>query len=458
MTIASALTALNTDIVNARTAITNKGGTVTANGGSSQLATDIATIPSGGSAPVITSLNVTPTTSAQTITAPSGTDGYSPVNVAAVTASIDSNIIASNIKSGVSILGVNGTYEGSESIDHGGKYYIAVIDYDGKVLKEDHLNTGATFTLPNNPTGRPRLTFQEWSSPVAITNNAITVGNSDIIIGAIYTPTSGLSEFDITLSVKTGKKVILNLDGTKNWGDGVSDSTTTHTYSDYGDYTITCNGTTMNTSSGKPLFDLLGNNVERYICTAARLANIAAITSYAFSNNYSLKYVTISRSTTSIAGLVFRYAYNMPTIIIPSTITSIANNFSSYCYSLKYLIIPSTISSFGTSIIANDAGVYYFYIPSGITTISATSFANCSSLKRLTIPKTVTQIDQNAFQNCFTLIEYDFSKHTSIPTLSNTNAFTGINGICKIKVPISLASTWKTTTNWATYADYIEGV
>lgn len=48
MTIASALQSLNTDIQNARAVITNKGGTVTANGGSSQLATDIATIPSGG--------------------------------------------------------------------------------------------------------------------------------------------------------------------------------------------------------------------------------------------------------------------------------------------------------------------------------------------------------------------------------------------------------------------------
>ena len=41
--------------------------------------------------PSITSLNVTPTTSAQTITAPAGTDGYSPVNVSAVTSSIDAN-------------------------------------------------------------------------------------------------------------------------------------------------------------------------------------------------------------------------------------------------------------------------------------------------------------------------------------------------------------------------------
>ena len=112
MTIESALTALNTDIQNARTAITNKGGTVTSGGGSSQLATDIATIPTASS-PVITSLSVTPTTSAQTITAPSGTDGYSPVNVSAVTSSIDANITAGNIKKDVQILGVTGTYEGS---------------------------------------------------------------------------------------------------------------------------------------------------------------------------------------------------------------------------------------------------------------------------------------------------------------------------------------------------------
>lgn len=74
----------------------------------------IDNIPSG-STPVISSLNVTPTTSAQTITAPSGTDGYSPVNVSAVTSAIDQNISAGNIKSGVSILGVTGTYTGGGS-------------------------------------------------------------------------------------------------------------------------------------------------------------------------------------------------------------------------------------------------------------------------------------------------------------------------------------------------------
>jgi len=55
-------------------------------------------------------LNITPSTSAQTYTAPSG-EAYDPVQVDAVTASIDPNITAENIKSGVSILGVTGTME-----------------------------------------------------------------------------------------------------------------------------------------------------------------------------------------------------------------------------------------------------------------------------------------------------------------------------------------------------------
>lgn len=68
---------------------------------------------SGGGSSQIESLNVTPTTSAQIITAPSGIDGYNPINVSAVTSNIDNNIIAENIKKDVTILGITGNYEGS---------------------------------------------------------------------------------------------------------------------------------------------------------------------------------------------------------------------------------------------------------------------------------------------------------------------------------------------------------
>jgi len=63
------------------------------------------------------SLEVTPTTSSQTITPESGYVGFDEVTVSAVTNDIDSNITASNIRSGVNILGVTGDYEGSIVID-----------------------------------------------------------------------------------------------------------------------------------------------------------------------------------------------------------------------------------------------------------------------------------------------------------------------------------------------------
>jgi hypothetical protein len=62
--------------------------------------------------PKLQNKTVTPTTSAQEITCGSNYDGLGTVTVKAVTATIDSNITAENIKSGVTILGVEGTYTG----------------------------------------------------------------------------------------------------------------------------------------------------------------------------------------------------------------------------------------------------------------------------------------------------------------------------------------------------------
>lgn len=63
--------------------------------------------------PTLATLTITPSKTAQTLIPPSGTDGYNTVSVNAVTASIDSDIIAGNIKKDVEILGVTGTYEGT---------------------------------------------------------------------------------------------------------------------------------------------------------------------------------------------------------------------------------------------------------------------------------------------------------------------------------------------------------
>jgi hypothetical protein len=62
--------------------------------------------------PTLENKTVTPATAEQTITASEGYDGLETVTVNAVTAAIDENIVAENIKSGVTILGVTGSYTG----------------------------------------------------------------------------------------------------------------------------------------------------------------------------------------------------------------------------------------------------------------------------------------------------------------------------------------------------------
>lgn len=83
-----------------------ENGVYTADAGYTGIGTATVNVPQ--SQPVIQSLSITPTTSQQTITATGGVNGYSPITVSAVTSSIDENIIAGNIRNGVSILGVTG--------------------------------------------------------------------------------------------------------------------------------------------------------------------------------------------------------------------------------------------------------------------------------------------------------------------------------------------------------------
>ena len=376
---------------------------------------------------------VTPTTEEQIVTADNGFE-LASVTVNAVTSSIDENIIPENIKEGVDILGVSGTFVGEGGGDSGGQYLVQVIDYDGTVLKSDHLDTGATFTLPDAPTNHSKLVFQEWSSPVTITDNTITVENSDITIGATYKTSSGLTEIDITLTKVTGLEVTCKMAGNKNWGDGTTNSETTHTYTNYGSYTITCDGTSIpaGLSSSGGMFSSSMSS-PNYYCTEIRVGDsVTSIGSYAFNNCYSLTSFTIPDSVTSIGGYMFYYCYSLTSFTIPDSVTGIGDYMFTNCYPLTSFTIPDSVTSIGSY-----------------------AFNNCYSLTSFTIPDSVTSIGDYMFNNCYSIVKYDFTSATLIPTLSNTNAFNRINDICKIYVPDALYDDWIVATNWATYADYI---
>ena len=335
-----------------------------------------------------------------------------------------------------------------------GQYKVRVIDYDGTIIKEESLNTGDTFTLPDAPT-HDRLTFQEWVSADIITDNTVTVANRDIQIGAIYKTTSGNTEFDIVLTKVTGLTVNLqNLTGMTsiNWGDGTTDNSLSHTYSDYGSYTIEVAGVTV---LGKYIFTQ-SSSAKNYYCVAARLSDsVTSIGTNTFYYCCSLISITIPSSVTTITLNAFSACYSLTSITIPNGVRRITDGVFYYCSSLTNITIPNSVIDIRLSAFLYCYSLTSIIIPSGVTSIGNSAFRSCFSLTSITIPSGVTSIGNSAFQSCYSIIKYDFTSFTSVPTLSNKDAFSDINGICKIYVPDELYDEWIAATNWATYADYI---
>ena len=88
----------------------------------------------------------TPSTQQQQITAPMGTDGYNGFTIEAVDANIDANIQAGNIKDGVTILGVTGTYTGGGGVDYNELCFTA--NEANCTVGMSHNGTNASTTKP----------------------------------------------------------------------------------------------------------------------------------------------------------------------------------------------------------------------------------------------------------------------------------------------------------------------
>lgn len=114
MSIADDLTRIQGAKADLRTSIQAKGVTVPASAKIDDYPDYVDAIQTGGG--TYQAKTVSPTTSQQTVTPDTGYDALSQVTVSAVTSAIDADIVAGNIKSGVNILGVTGTYTGGGAV------------------------------------------------------------------------------------------------------------------------------------------------------------------------------------------------------------------------------------------------------------------------------------------------------------------------------------------------------
>lgn len=87
-----------------------------------------------------------------------------------------------------------------------------------------------------------------------------------------------------------------------------------------------------------------------------------------------------------------------------------------------------------------------------VDAIASYSFSNCVSLRTVNVPHSVTTVNSNSFSLCWDVVCYDFSQHTSIPTLQSTAAFPRVTPDCIFKVPASLYDEWIAATNWSALA------
>ena len=121
-----------------------------------------------------------------------------------------------------------------------------------------------------------------------------------------------------------------------------------------------------------------------------------------------------------------------------------------------------------------------------VTIIGHHAFSECSSLTSISFPN-VTDIDGAAFQDCSSLVSASFPKvsvlkdyqysvltwgafvgcsnlttiyigtnTSTVCTLSSTRAFKSCDALTNIYVPASLVDSYKSATNWSSYADKIK--
>ena len=403
-------------------------------------------------------------------------------------------ITAHNMK-GESIVGtMEGGSTPSEPSDN-----TAVIfaDYDGNLIDtwtKDEVASKTTLPTPPTHTG---LVFEGWNWTLEDIKTDTT--GQVITVGPFYHTESGLTEIDIHLDKATGKTVefynLLYYSGVSSvdWGDGNTNIENTHTYLNYGDYTIKIGLSSENAldlSYRQEQQDWavteiryasnVINILAQYHRNLQRVALTETINSYQgwtfveapivqltlkngvsvpqlITNGKSLKYVAVAKASKftypsmyMVASLYIEYVYipasnakswflggKVKKYTIPESVTSIVDSAFSGCSSLQSITIPESVTSIGQQAFSSCYSLQSINIPNGVTSIGQYAFSSCSSLQSINIPNGVTSIGQNAFYNCFSLQSINIPNGV---TSIGQQAFQNCYSLQSITIPESVTS------------------
>jgi hypothetical protein len=335
---------------------------------------------------------------------------------------------------------------------------VTFYDYDGTIrysyTAEEFL---ALTEMPPLPT-QPGLICQEWNWSFAKAQEYVAEYRI-LNIGATYTTYDGKTR--LYIKVESYKPTVItfgiSMEGGGmiiDYGDGNTityDQAASYLYKLYkaGEYCITITVPQNCSVTLRDIGFMSSTDDYKTFIQKVEIGERFNIGNNAFEDCYSLKSITLPLGAS--IGNSFNRCYSLKSTIIPSNITSIPSNAFTACYSLNSVITSQ--STFNIDSYAFDAckSLKSITIPADTTSISYHSISNCELLDYVVIPKSVIKINSYAFYYSSNVKFYDFSHHTAVPTLTDTNAFQGIPSDCKIIVPDNLYDTWIAATNWSEY-------
>lgn len=405
---------------------------------------------------------VSPTTEIQTITYDSGYDALKEVIVNAVDSNIDPNIASENIKSGVEILGVEGSYapeyEGSYQITQNGTYETSgkKMNQDLVVTVDDALeklltNTLTSYKMPDGVTSVKNYLFYNNSNLVSIDFNDATS------IGQYAFQSTGLSgELDLSKMVSIGQYAF---------------QTTARSINK-----LRVGNVNTPTTIGQYAFQAIGGNYSNAEVYAPNLT-------YGSGQNI---FVSSSIKKATIGGFlpayIFQYVRGMTTLILENNFTN--NNFCSsspfygwqsyLAYGLRNVYFKGKLNDWMSIKAFNDhVGMctqdIYFKDDNGDTIVDDVKYSKVTSIS---IPRDITELKQYQFQCFRSLINVSiYDNITSLPayifndcqnmnglylfsnqviSLSSTSGIPSVNNNLIVYVPQSLVSSYQSATNWST--------
>ena len=165
--------------------------------------------------------------------------------------------------------------------------------------------------------------------------------------------------------------------------------------------------------------------------------------------------------TDGVRANVFNGCSKLTSLTLPAGMTGgIGISAFNGCSKLTSITLPAGMTgSIGNSAFNGCSALTSLTLPAGVTGgIGNSAFAYCYGLTSLTLPAGVTDIASQAFYGV-PLSKLVIQRTAGVVTLSNTNVF-GNSGITAttgdIYVPDALVDTYKTATNWSTFADRIQ--